>query len=81
MSQWPEHEKQAQIIDEAHSIGQFLDWAEGQGLQLCRFNDRFEEFQPVGHFVDVIAEYFEIDLSKIEAEKRAMLDKLRESNG
>jgi hypothetical protein len=39
-------------------------------------------FEAVGGSInDILADYFEIDTAKIEAEKRAMIDKLRERSG
>lgn len=81
MSEYSEHDKQKAVLDDARVIGEFLDWASSQGYQLCRFSDRYDEFNPVGSFLDVLAEYFEIDLDKIEAEKRQMLESIRAANG
>jgi hypothetical protein len=81
VSEYPEHDRQAKVLEKTHAIGDFLEWAGEHGYLLCRYSERFEEFTPAGSFLNVLAEYAGIDLDKIEAEKRAMLDRLREMNG
>lgn len=72
MSKWPEHDRLARIQDESQAIGQFLD--EG-GYTLCKADG--DVFEPVYEPLDrILARHFEIDLDKIEAEKRQMLQEL-----
>lgn len=72
---YPEHTRQAAVLDQAQAIGQFLDES-GYILAEHRQIDGYSEEQlmPVTLPVQVIlARYFSIDLDKIEAEKRAMI--------
>lgn len=76
-SQYPEHEKLSAISAESQAIGQFLD--EGT-YTLCEV-DKYDRFVPVGKSIqEILADYFGIDLNKIEAEKRQMLDEIRGAN-
>lgn len=34
MGDYPEHDKQAEVIEQTQAIGEFLDWLSGQGVQL-----------------------------------------------
>jgi len=90
---YPEHEKQAAVKDAAQAIGEFLDFS---GYMLCEMRTFIEpslcgrpgltyetepRLAPVGRSIQaVLAAYFEIDLDKLEAEKRAMIDELRRMN-
>lgn len=72
---YPEHTRQAAVLDEAEAIGRFIDES---GYILAEHREikgyREEVLMPVTASVTVIlARYFGIDLDKIEAEKRAML--------
>jgi hypothetical protein len=90
MSDYPEHDKLAAVQDESQVIGEFIEMA---GYTLCEmrtFTDvdsrgrRYEtqpRLAPVAKSIQqLLADYFEIDLNKIEAEKRAMLNSLRKAN-
>jgi hypothetical protein len=74
-----EHEKMAKIKDNAQVIGEFLEWLNDKGITLCRLGDPYGQFFPDGvHIEDRLAEYYGIDLNKIEKEKRAMLEDMRQ---
>lgn len=45
-----------------------------------KVTEHFEGWMDVGNTSDLLAEFFGIDLKKIEQEKRAMLDSIREAN-
>lgn len=81
MSQYPEHDKLSEVKDQTQAIGEFLDWAAEQGIQLCRFDDRTDHLYPAGSFMPLLAEWAGIDMDKIEAEKQQMLAELRKANG
>lgn len=77
---YPEHEKQAKVLDDARVIGEFLEncvyklgeWRQGRRRSMDA------EFFPVNMSIKaILAEYFDIDLEIIETEKRQMLDELR----
>lgn len=83
----PECDKALAVKGECQVIGNFLEWAEGQGLEFGKFvpvgrhNDRETEFVPANQKIDkLLAEYFQIDEAKMEQEKRALLDELRRRN-
>ena len=81
MSDYPEHDKLRAIQHESQAVGEFLDWAsEKHGAQLSRVPEGYTDtLMPLGIPTrTLLAEFFEIDEAKIEAEKRAMLASLRE---
>lgn len=79
MSEYSEHDKLSAISDESQAIGEFLEMC---GYTLCELDEvsyTRPRFVPVAKSMQqILADYFEIDLSKIETEKRAMLDAIRE---
>jgi len=87
--QYPEHEKMKQVQEEAHAIGQFLEWlASGEAhdsgepiiLAFHRKERAFENDNLVRMpytIEKLLARYFEIDLKVIEAEKQDMLNVIR----
>lgn len=80
---YPEHEKLRAISDKSQAIGEFLEWADAHGMFLARYQKRgaLDEPVPVGTSVtELLAEFYGIDLTKIETEKRAMLDAMRRAN-
>lgn len=80
---YPESMKLTAIADKSNAIGEFLD---NSGFILAEYvdGDRYEGepatvLVPVSKGIqEVLAGYFEIDLTKLEKEKRAMLELLRE---
>lgn len=79
---YPEHKKLRAVKAESQVIGAFLDELSERGVRLCKpFSDpgslRDGEFIPLGPIEQILADYFGIDLHKIEDEKRAMLAELR----
>lgn len=87
MDQYPEHLKQKAIHDQAQTIGEFLEWLETEGnATVCGYNNKTEEWAPMwlptkwrGGIEKMLADYFDIDLAKLEEEKRDMLARLRGS--
>lgn len=91
MSRYPEHDKLTAISDESQAIGEFIETSDYTLCELKSFTeplndagDTYEtgpQFVPVAKSIQqVLADYFGIDLAKIETEKRAMLDALRSLN-
>lgn len=79
--EYPEHEKMSTIVDTSHRIGEFLEWlSDVKRYRVCKF--LAGEYWPVKEDIEhLLAEYFEIDLRKLESEKREMLDEIiAESN-
>jgi hypothetical protein len=77
----PEHEKLHLISDKSQTIGEFLEWLPTQGITLCTFHYNTEQYCPAMQTITtLLAKFFDIDLDKIETEKRAMLDNLRQKS-
>lgn len=89
----PECEKLAAIADNSNPIGAFLDWLEStQQIVLCRWEDNDDEdtndylphllmpteFRGSNGINKLLALYFNIDLDKVEQERRALLEWLQE---
>lgn len=77
---YPEHNKLMAVSDKSQEIGQFVDWlADEKDIQVVKSTtDAFITNTYSGTtLVPLLAEYFGIDLEKIEAEKRRMLEVLR----
>lgn len=78
---WPEHARMKEVQEDSHKLGEFLEWL------LTRYElahwEQIEEFDeerlfPVyPNIQGLLAEYFDIDLKKIEAEKDDMLEMIR----
>jgi len=78
MAEYPEHEKQRAIIEQSQAIGEFLDiFLPSKGIVLAEYEGSrlFPAHQSI---TNLLAEFFDIDLKKIDEEKDRMLDKLRE---
>lgn len=82
MSDYPEHDKLRAVQDQSQAIGDFLEFvAERYHCELGRPQGSRAEFTPVNLSVTkLLAEYFEIDLHKLEQEKRALLEHQRRLN-
>lgn len=75
---WPEHEKQRPLIEISQKQGEFLEWVmQEKSLVLAEFRegDRGEEVleQVYVSIEMLLADFHDIDLKKLEAEKREML--------
>ncbi len=82
MPDYPEHEKLEKVSNKSQDMGEFFEWLQGK-YSLCKYDEnRFGgTWWPVT--VDIqklLAEFFEIDLNKIEEEKREMLEVIRKAN-
>lgn len=84
---YPEHEKLQNVKEESQFVGSFLDWAQSQGYFLAMRMDNEDDDGPAEMTVKVpkrieelLAEYHDIDLKKLEEEKRHMLDQIRNQN-
>jgi hypothetical protein len=77
----PELDKRSEVLDEGNKIGEFLDWlVHEKGITLAEWDER-DRLMPAntGGFERLLADYFGIDLDKVEAEKLAILKHLRAS--
>lgn len=81
MTSYPEHDKLAAVKDDSQTIGEFIDMGRWWLCELVEETpEMHEHWQPVHDIQDVLAEYFGIDRDRLEVEKRAMLDAIREAN-
>jgi hypothetical protein len=71
----------AAVQERSQEIGEFLEWLSSKGITLCRLGVPDWErncYFPIRESTEqLLAAYFEIDLDKAEAEKRALLKELR----
>jgi len=90
---YPEHERMMQAQEASHAIGQFLEWLESGGADPDRLrrpvflayhpstdpdvNDTIRRF--AYNIQELLAQFFDIDLEQIQAEKDAMFADLREA--
>lgn len=82
----PELDKMGQFTDRSQAIGEFLEWLlEERDLMFARWPEEGEESEwaldsPIPECLNInelLAEYFEIDLKKVEEERCAILAYLR----
>lgn len=75
----PESTKMLKVADTSQAIGSFLDWLSSQKIYLVHTvhdaeNDREIELSGPGcSYERLLARYFQIDLDKVELEKRELL--------
>lgn len=81
MGDYPEHDKLHQVKDETQAAGEFIEWLGSRGIFLACY--------PEGHnfprsvetpITTLLAEWTGIDQNKLEAEKRQMLEAIREGS-
>lgn len=93
MADTPELDKMMEVRETSQAIGEFLDWLYNSGYRIAQWHDHWDngldfddveyEEQPAGWYPvprrieEWLAEYFEIDLDKVEKERRAILDEFR----
>lgn len=92
-SEYPEHDRLHSIKEYSEQIGAFLEWLSDDGVVLARKHKHTDGCYEDGERVcgessgelaynyqrieERLARYFEIDLNKIEKEKREMLAAIR----
>jgi hypothetical protein len=80
-SKYPEHEKLAKVKDKSQIIGAFLDNGLPDGVVFAEWNRHRDVLYPVRCDIQQwLADYFDIDRDKLEAEKQQMLDEIRAVN-
>ena len=81
MNKYPEHEKMKKVQNDSQIIGEFLDWLRGEkGFSIASWtgNEGFERLTPIRKTTEeLLAQYFEIDLRKVEQEKILILSEFR----
>lgn len=69
------------VSKDSQTIGTFLDWLRSgrvPRVTLCVMDDSSERYRPSYTSIEkLLAEYFEIDLNKVEEERRAILEGIR----
>ena len=76
-SKYPECDKIVAVHDQSQKLGEFLDWLREQGWELCEIWD--DGWYPIHKPAEqLLAEFFGIDLNKVEAERRALLEAIIE---
>lgn len=75
MSEHPELDKLLAVTEESQTIGEFIETA---GYTLGHWDG--EKFVPTNKTINqILADYFEIDLMKVEMERRVILERLAET--
>lgn len=76
---YPECERVRAVSDQSQGIGEFLEWCQEEGYVLASFDEATGTCWPIRKRIEqLLADYFEIDLVKVEAERRAMLAEIRD---
>lgn len=85
--EYPEHDKLAAIKAESQLLGEFLSWLDERGIRLSHYNPLGSRRAGDDGLVEIgrsreelLAEYFEIDLRKLDDEKRDMLEQQQRLN-
>jgi hypothetical protein len=77
----PELDKMEAVQEQSQTIGEFLEWLNGKGISLCKLGtaDWEQNFHfPIHDSTEkLLAEYFDIDLNKVEQEKQVLLAEWR----
>lgn len=79
---FPEHEKMQVVRAKSQAIGEFLVWLRHEkGVHLATYIEGRDYLRSFRYDTnDILAEFFDIDRDKIEAEKKEMLATIREQN-
>ena len=79
---YPEHEKLKEVQEQSQAIGDFLENMEYKGIELAEWGHYFKgapkSLVPIHKSRQtILAEYFGIDLKKLEQEKQQMIEEMR----
>ncbi len=83
---YPECEKLRAARPTSDKLSEFLDWLSEQKIVLCTLNPEHykakggEYYQITERPEELLARFFNIDLKKVEKERRQMLDELHKTN-
>ena len=77
----PECDKLAKVAPESQKIGEFIDWLSNEkGIHLASY-DVARDLEYIHIPIErLLADYFKIDLNKVEKERAAILKWIREKN-
>lgn len=70
----PEHEKLQAISEQSQAIHDFVEWLAEENIRLVQFDERERSWEWPRPLKTMLAQFFKIDLDKLEAEKDAMLE-------
>lgn len=80
----PECDKMMAVKEKSQVIGEFLEWLtceRSTQVELCVRNDLTDRIMPCYTSTEqLLAEFFDIDLDKVEEEKRGILDEIKKAN-
>ena len=78
----PESDRLLVVAKYSQIIGEFLSTMAAEGKRLCEWvEDDVDEFLPVPMTIEaILADYYNIDLNKVDQERQALLDHIRERN-
>lgn len=81
-SSYPEHDKLHAVRAESQAQGEFLEWLQRKGLVLCeRTKSESQPYWPTGRTIlGLLTEYHNINQSRLEEEKMAILEAQRVAN-
>lgn len=74
-----EIDKLRAVQPDSQIIGRFLDWLADNNIELClreKAADGLWRTPISASNIEILAQYFDIDLQKLDDEKRAILDNL-----
>ena len=74
----PETDKLVAIAKDSQKIGSFLEWLQENDFVIAYYGRNDILYQHRQTTNDLLAEYFKIDLDKVETERRAILNHLQE---
>jgi len=87
MTEYPEHEKLSKVKDTIDAVGDFMDWINnGRKHPMCLFSWHPPEVEEIGFgswspstipISTLLAEYFGVDTTALENEKKTMLEAYR----
>jgi len=80
-TEYPEHEKLEKVKETSQSIGEFLEWLYYEKrIHFARYSKYDVSYRVSLNTNELLAEYFGIDLTVLEQEKRQMLEELRKDS-
>lgn len=76
----PELDKMRSVREQAATLSEFMDFLDSENITLCDEGRHRDEYTPIYLSNEkLFAKFFEIDLNKVETERRAILDWLHNS--
>lgn len=76
--QVPECDRLSEVAPYSQKIGEFLDWCRAEkGWLLAGLTDEGDIGPVIYSVTKVLAEFFRIDLDKVEEERRSILEYIR----